>query len=281
MGIITEATVELYAQPEVRAFATLGFPRFEDGFPVVTRLFELGVVPALVDLTEEEPSDGMPPCVLYMGFEGYAEEVEAQRSRAIREGTAAGGSDLGLGPTERYWRERRHWAERWRDHVGPLRPTDRWRQADWRAADYLHLSLPVSGVLDYKRRSDAIVERHRLAIREAAVWTDPRLFSLLVVDSQGGEAGRQAVLAGAIEELLALAQDMGGGIEYCHGIGAKLAPFMEREWADALLLARRLKHAVDPNGTLNPGKLGLGPGSAALQEEGQGKVVDRNEIVSE
>ena len=52
---------------------------------------------------------------------------------------------------------------------------------------------------------------------------------------------------------------MGGGVESCHGIGAKLAPLMEREWADALLLARRLKQALDPHGMLNPGKLGLGP----------------------
>ena len=139
----------------------------------------------------------------------------------------------------------------------PLRPTERWRKADWRAADYLHLSLPVSGVLDYKRRAEGIVQENGLAVHEAAVWTDPRLFSLLVVDPQSGRDDRQAVLATAVEELLTLAQAMGGGIEYCHGIGAKLAPLMEREWADALVLARRLKHALDPRDTLNPGKLGL------------------------
>ncbi len=259
IGVITEATVQLYLQPEERAFATLGFASFEAGFPLVARLFDLGLVPALVDLSEEEPPTDGFPCVLYLGFEGYREEVEAQRGRALQEGVAAGGVDLGPGPTERYWQSRRQWAERWRDEVRPLRPTERWRKADWRAADYLHLSLPVSGVLDYKRKAEGVVQRHGLAAHEAAVWTDPRLFSLLVVDPQGGEDDRQAALATAVEELLTMAQTMGGGIVYCHGIGAKLAPLMEREWADALVLARRLKHALDPRGTLNPGKLGLDP----------------------
>ena len=56
-----------------------------------------------------------------------------------------------------------------------------------------------------------------------------------------------------LEEALRL----GGGVEYCHGLGVKLGDWAEREWGDALLLARRLKRAVDPNGILNPEKLGL------------------------
>ncbi|MDA1175420.1 MAG: FAD-binding protein, partial [Chloroflexi bacterium] len=60
-----------------------------------------------------------------------------------------------------------------------------------------------------------------------------------------------------VDELLAGALRMGGGVEYCHGLGTKLAGWADQEWGDALLLARRLKGAVDPNGILNSGKLGL------------------------
>jgi FAD/FMN-containing dehydrogenase len=280
MGVITEATVQLFGQPEERAFATVGFASFEAGFPMVARLFDLGLVPALVDLTEEEPDEAASgfPCLLYLGFEGYAQEVAAQRERALAEGIVAGGVDLGPGPTERYWKHRHDSAERWRQQMQPLRPTERWAQHQWRAADYLHLSLPVSAVLDYYRQAHAIVAEHDLLVREAAVWTDPRLFSLFIADPRDGEGraaeqsrlgpvrpepveGRiideETVLAKAVDRLLRLALAMGGGIEYCHGIGVKLAPLMADEWADALPLARRLKGSLDPRRTLNPDKLGL------------------------
>lgn len=259
MGIITEATIELFAEPEARAFATIGFSSFEEGYPAVVRMFDIGLIPAMVDLTEEEPQELAQgyPCLLYLGFEGYREEVAAQQGRAVAEALAAGGTDIGPAATERYWTNRHESAERWRERVQPLRPTERWERADWRGADYLHVSLPVSRVLDYKRRADAIVASHGLEMGETAVWTDPRLFSMLVLDPQRGEGSGRESLAKAGDELLDLTLEMSGGIEYCHGIGVKLDRWMEREWDGALALARRLKHAVDPGATLNPGKLEL------------------------
>jgi FAD/FMN-containing dehydrogenase len=265
MAVITEATVRLFAEPESREFAPVGFGRFEAGYPLLVRLFDLGVIPAMVDLIEEEPGDDAQGyrCLLYLGFEGYREEVQAQRVLALAEATAAGGVDLGPKATQHYWDTRHEVAERWRDRTQPLRPTDRWVDRRWRAADYLHVSLPVSRVVEYKRFADDVALQFGLEIRETAVWTDPRLFSLYLVDPHAEveglsvEDGGTHPLWDAVDELLAGALRMEGGIEYCHGLGTKLAAWAEAEWGDALLLARKLKRAVDPNGILNPGKLGL------------------------
>ena len=174
MGVITEATVNLHALPEVREFASVGFDTFEQGYPVVTRLFDIGLVPALIDLTEElRTPENAAPCILYLGFEGYREEVEAQCSRAMAEALSAGGRDLGPGPTREYWEARHAVAERWRDHTRPLRPTERWKEQRWRYADYLHIAMPVSRVLGYKRFCDETAARYNLDVRESAVWTHP------------------------------------------------------------------------------------------------------------
>ena len=61
----------------------------------------------------------------------------------------------------------------------------------------------------------------------------------------------------AVDKVLRLAQDMGGTMEYCHGVGLKLGYLVEREWGSGWEVARRLKHAIDPYGIMNPGKLGL------------------------
>jgi FAD/FMN-containing dehydrogenase len=43
-------------------------------------------------------------------------------------------------------------------------------------------------------------------------------------------------------------------MEFCHGVGLKLAHLMEREHGFGLEVMRRLKVAVDPLGIMNPGK---------------------------
>jgi FAD/FMN-containing dehydrogenase len=260
MGVLTEATVRLFIEPEAREFATVGFESFEQGHPLLVRLFDLGLVPALVDLTEEDPGEDAAGfrCLLYLGFEGYREEVDVQRERGMKEALAAGGVDLGPGPTQLYWKTRHAIAERWRDKTKALLPTERWQDRRWRSTDYLHVSLPVSRVLEYKRFAEKVADRAELSIGEAAVWTDPRLFSIFISDpNPEREDGRDSPLWRAVDELLEGALAMDGGIEYCHGLGTKLESWAPREWGEALLLARRLKRAVDPKGILNPGKLGL------------------------
>ena len=258
-GIITRAALRVFRLPEQHIFATVGFRSFDEGYPVVCELFDLGLRPALTDLTEEDAPAGArgdSRCVLYMGFEGFAEEVEAQRSRAIRVCAERGGQDLGPEGTRAYWEERYAIAERWQNSVMPLRPRERVHH-EWRSFDYLHVALPVSRVLEFRARAAELVARRGVHIRETAIWTHPELFSLLLVDAEhdGEEAVRN--MGATVDQVLMLAQDMGGSMEYCHGVGVKLVHLAAREWGQNLETVRRLKRALDPHNILNPGKLGL------------------------
>ena len=59
-------------------------------------------------------------------------------------------------------------------------------------------------------------------------------------------------------QVLLFQQDAGGTMEYCHGVGWKLAHLAAREHgASGLDVMRRIKAALDPAGILNPGKGGL------------------------
>jgi D-lactate dehydrogenase (cytochrome) len=68
---------------------------------------------------------------------------------------------------------------------------------------------------------------------------------------------RREALAGAVDEMLALAQDLGGSMEYCHGVGVRLAHLMQREHGEGLAMMRVIKRALDPGDLINPGKLAL------------------------
>jgi alkyldihydroxyacetonephosphate synthase len=57
--------------------------------------------------------------------------------------------------------------------------------------------------------------------------------------------------------MLTLAQDLGGSMEYCHGVGIRLVHLMERELGAGFQVLKRIKEALDPAGIMNPGKLAL------------------------
>jgi len=62
----------------------------------------------------------------------------------------------------------------------------------------------------------------------------------------------------AIEEIFKLVVDLGGTLSGEHGIGLSKAEFMHIAFSEAELnLFKRIKEAFDPNGILNPGKMGL------------------------
>lgn len=271
LGIITAAALRVFRLPEERRFAAFAFPSFEAGFQAVSEMFSLGLRPAITDLTEH-PNDEGDKVVMVLTYEGYREEVAAQGQRAATIALGHGGADLGPAEAEAYWRERHRPGERFKQEQMPLLPRERWRGGWPRGGhgDYLDLALPASCVLDYRRQAQAICAEAGVSIHEYALWTAPELYSMIItraaVESnprEGGPSGAslkekdRASFREVSDRLLRLAQDMGGSMEYCHGIGLRLAHLAEREWGPNLEAVRRIKRALDPYDIMNPGKLGV------------------------
>ena len=252
-GVITRAILKIYRQPEARRFESVSFNSFDAGFAAAAELLALGVRPALLDLTEED--DGI---LLHLLFEGFAEGVAAGAERALRECVNAGGRPLGPAPTADYWDRRRDSALNYRAAALGQPRSVRWsRWGRRRGFDYLHLALPAGLVLEYRRQADALLAAAGIRVVEYAIWSRPELFSMLVVPETGeGEEARRR-LAGAVDQVLQLAQDLGGAMEYCHGVGVKLNHLLPREQGPAYEVTRQLKQLLDPHNILNPGKLGL------------------------
>ena len=81
------------------------------------------------------------------------------------------------------------------------------------------------------------------------------MFSLTVYDTLGGSDSWERMRE-ASDHVLKMGQDMGGTLEYCHGVGLRLAHLMRRELgAGGTFLLGRVKAALDPAGIMNPGKL--------------------------
>ena len=79
---------------------------------------------------------------------------------------------------------------------------------------------------------------------------------MLRSDDTAGDDIRER-MAGVVEQVLTLAQDMGGTMEYCHGVGVKLLHLLKREQGTGHDVISALKQAIDPKNIMNPGKLAL------------------------
>ena len=260
LGVITAAALRAYPVPERETLRAFRFDRFEDGFAAIEAISALGLRPSLLDYGEEHASpwpeltsrEEEPP-VLYLGFEGFAEEVEAALGRSEKLVAANRGTALAEAEARTFWDQRHVIAERFARGRRRRRPA---YGDPGLARDYLHVALPPSKVLAFREHCHAEAARRSFGLLECGLWTAPDFFSavLALPEAEGGQQGLTAVVDG----LLQACQDLGGSMEYVHGAGLRLAHLMAREHAaGAFALLQRLKRALDPEDILNPGKLGL------------------------
>ncbi len=258
LGVVTAAALRLFPVPERMELMGFGFERFEDGFAAVEEVCALGLRPVFLDYGEEHANawrarDEEPPA-LYLGFEGFEEEVQACAARARRIVAGRGARPLPEREARDLWDNRHVIAERFaRERRAGNRGRGPGREGI--AFDYIHVALPASQILPFRAICHEVSAREGAGLGECGLWTAPEMFSatFALAEAEGG----QERLSGVIDGLLRSVQDLGGSMEYCHGAGLRLAHLMERELGPGMDVLRRIKAALDPTGTLNPGKLGL------------------------
>jgi len=247
LGIITEATLAALPVPEERVIHAWRLPSFDAGVAVAAGLRRTGVRPACLELSAD---DAPGTAELLLVFDGLRGEAALLAARAAQLVAAAGGERLGADEAERQWEERHAIAERW---AAARRGGGEW-PPEGAQFDYAHVGVPLGGLPAVRATAHALVERHGLVLIEEGLWHWPELYSVVVSGPPGSATGIRATIDG----VCVAAVDAGGTLEYCHGVGWKLAHLMEREHGAAgLAVLRRLKAALDPANIMNPGKGGL------------------------
>ena len=251
-GIITEATIRVFPEPGARVFLGYLFPTFESGYLAIQEMFEQRLRPALLDFGDDQEKHE-PGALLYLVFEGTREIVSAEAALAARISSAHGGTALNEQKPQQFWRARHEIARQFARNRRQRR--ERGRDGVYR--DWIHIALPASKVLEYRRKAQEITDRRGVTLQESGLWVQPELFSMRLGTEESTTPNARLVLEETVEELLRLAQQSGGSMEYTHGVGIKLAPLMAEEHGYGLEVMRQIKKTLDPNNVLNPGKLGL------------------------
>jgi alkyldihydroxyacetonephosphate synthase len=278
MGVITDATVKLHPLPEARKIFAFLFKGFDEGVTAVRALVQEEAGAAMMRLSDVEetrffgafrhviePSRvnefaegalGMvgydQKCVLMVCVEGAADEVahKVTRIRAIAKGR--GGLYVGEGPGKSWWKRRfemPYLRDPMLDHgvgVDTLETATEWGNVP-RLYDAVRLAIRSTLEAEGRR---AIVMAH---ISHSYLDGASLYFTFLFLRDAAREIEQWRSVKDAASRAIVT---HGGTISHHHGVGTDHAPYLDVEKGalglDVLAQARK---ALDPKGTMNPGKL--------------------------
>jgi glycolate oxidase len=254
LAIITKITLRLIPKPPARATLAASFQRVNGAVDAVTALLTERVIPAAIELIDAdclraaERYAGKPvaagDALLIVECDGTPAAVAEEIERVTRACSAVGAIEVRQSASE---------AE---------------REELWTIRRQVSLALKATGLL--KINHDVVVPRGRIpqlfeivdhlrrqfALRIASFGHagDGNIHVNLMIDRDDADEFARAKQAERIlfERVVALE----GSISGEHGIGFAKAPYLALELdAPQIALLKRVKHAFDPHGILNPGKI--------------------------
>jgi alkyldihydroxyacetonephosphate synthase len=252
LGVITRVWLRAHPVPPARRVAAYSLPSVGIGFELCRAIVRRGATPAVLRLYDEIESarghggDGST-CTLLVLDEGDAAIVDATIAvvddEARRVGTPAPDSLV------------HHWLEHRND-------TDALQELTRKGfvVDTMEIAAPWSRLDDIDRAAKealgsvphAVVASSHLShsyLDGACLYftfaASPPSDEIETTYVASWDAGQRAVLAA------------GGNLSHHHGIGLNRARFVREALGPAFDVLVELKQALDPNGILNPGKLGL------------------------
>jgi alkyldihydroxyacetonephosphate synthase len=263
-GIITAATVKLRAVPKRQVFGVFAFKNLKDGIEAGRQIMVTGLRPAVMRLYDEHAASHslaraveatLPDPTIVLMFDGeYPELVELEAKTAFDICRANGGQDLPARLGELWW-ERRYVF-----YYPPYAPElpSIWGTIDV-VADFKHIENVYYATTQAIRA--AVPDKWNLSLNtHLSHWYEwgSMIYARMKIptgpaDLDEAKALHDAIFKAGTEAALAA----GAVLNDHHGVGLRLSPYMANQYGAGMDALRRIKHALDPNGILCPGKLGL------------------------
>lgn len=259
LGVITHVRLQLAPLPAARHFEVVSFPSVEGGIEAVRKSLQSGLRPSVVRLYDEvatritlSPVVGkeLPGVCTVICFEGDAAVVAAERESMLKLIRAHEGHVLDGGLGEIWWNHRY-------DFYAPPHAPE--LPAVWGTIDVVATYARL--LHTYHALQEAVAKPYAargLKLRShLSHWYSwgAMIYARFVLPDGGADA---VTLHDRIwKDGVTAALGAGAVINDHHGVGLKLAPYMPAQHGAGLDVLRRIKTALDPNGVMNPGKLGL------------------------
>jgi alkyldihydroxyacetonephosphate synthase len=250
LGVVTRARLRVHPVPAFEARAAYGFGDFAAGLHACRRVLRRGATPAvlrLYDATESARAFGTEGRhVLVVLDEGDRRLVEVGMAVVDEECGEAGVLDEALVAT---------WLEH-RNDVSALEAVSR-RGIVVDTAEVAGRWAALGAVYTETLAALAAVDGTLVAsAHQSHAYTDGACLYFTFA-GRPPAAERDAFYVAAWDAATNAVLARGGALSHHHGIGLNRARFVRQALGPAFDVLVSLKTALDPNGILNPGKLGL------------------------
>jgi glycolate dehydrogenase FAD-linked subunit len=256
LAVMTEITLRLVPAPEETGTGMAYFGDLGDAARAVSRVLASGVLPVTLEFLDSVCIDAVEGyanigldrdagALLIFGQDGDRASIDRDMRRMAEACEAEGATQVRIAETEA-------------EAAGVLQA----RRAVLPALSRLEpltiledATVPRSRIAEMVERIQQIARHHGLTIGTFGHAGDGNLHPTIVLDPADAAAMERA--HAAVDEIFAEAIAMDGSITGEHGVGlVKLRHLESQLGAEHVALLRRIKAAFDPNGILNPGKLG-------------------------
>ncbi|MEO0318807.1 MAG: hypothetical protein RL404_2484 [Pseudomonadota bacterium] len=255
LGIVTEITLKLYPQPEAVSAAVCSFPNIAAAVNTTIQTIQMGVPVARVEFVDESGVRAInmhdklslpeKPLLLFE-FHGSEHGVKEQAEvvQQIADEHGAEGFEWATRPEDRS----RLWQARHNAYFAllQLRPGSRAISTD--------CCVPISRLAECLLETKADCERENIIHGIVGHVGDGNFHVQMLIDPNDPADIARAEAVNA--RMVARAIAMDGTCTGEHGVGLHKIDFLLQEHGEgAIDVMRTLKHALDPNNILNPGKV--------------------------
>jgi glycolate oxidase len=254
LGIATEIIVRLLPLPQTVRTLSAFFPSIEEAAAAVSTLITGRILPRAVEFIDraalgavesylKEDLSGGAAAMLLIEVDGTADSTAREISTVEALMSEAGATRIIRAETDaeraRIWKARRA--------ISPALYTIKPKKLNE------DIVVPRSKIPEIIRTIREIADRHGLLIANFGHAGDGNIHTNIMVDEADREKGESAV-----REIFEATVRLGGSISGEHGIGIAKAAYLPLELGpDTLTVMKKIKHTLDPNNILNPGKIFL------------------------
>ena len=255
LGIITEATVRLRPLPGPRSTLLAFFPSLVASGAAVAAMTRSGLVPVTLELLDHETIlavddafslglDRDAASMLLVESDAPGATGAAEMDAAESACTEAGATTVvrAADAAEADWlRQARRLAFDALERRGTVRMSE-------------DMAVPRSKVPDLLAAIERIAAAHGMRCATFGHAGDGNLHPHLLFDRDDPDAMRHSLQVQ--DEMLQATLELGGTVSAEHGIGSVRKAWLPRQRGDGAVSAMRaIKHALDPLGILNPGRV--------------------------
>jgi alkyldihydroxyacetonephosphate synthase len=254
LGVVTEVTFKIMPIPKERLLQSFRLPDVAAGLAILREQAAVGLRPFLLRLYDADearhaladPTAGHP--VLFVGTEGEPAVAAAELDVLTEIAGRHGGTALGPEPAAAWMGRRFDFSTVENLLAGPGGFAETIEVAHtWRHIEDLHDAMKTA-LAPY---ADEVLAHF------SHVYPQGTSMYLILLGTAADDEAATERLEQIWATAMAVCLEHGAELSHHHGGGLARSPYTRRSLGPAHLVLRKLKHALDPDALLNPGKLGL------------------------